>query len=1216
MRPADPHLTPQELELVLLSGAGPNLTTAERAQAQEAQGHLERCEYCRSVAKQYANIDSALGRLRAGANPVRKKDCPEESVWLEVAAGLADKGQSAKLLEHAAQCDYCGKLLREAAEDLAAQPDKEIEAAVAALAAAQPDRQRALAAKLAKTPGAEGPRTAQEVGAGKSGTERPRFVWWPRLVWAAAGFAVLAVAALVGVKMLRQPDPNNLLAKAFTKKRTIELRFPGAAYGPMRVERGSGNKDQPTEFYEAEVIIKRESGKHAEDPKWLQAQAQAALLQWDYEAAIRNIEDALMFKPEDPELLQTKAMAYFERAEKLGPQAAIDYGEAAEDLSKALKKTPDDPVALFNRAVIYDKIHLPNEAIKDLEHYLRVDPSGPWADEAKERLERLKKIVKAHDDALAEPLADPATFLRLMGDPAAVAHIDERIEDYQDLAIKEWLPAAFPTAGKTKSPEAFSALRALADILQERHKDKWLNDLLDGSSSEPAFANGVEQLREAVISSSKGDPTTAFRESVEGQRSFQKAGSIPGYFRSEVEEVYSLQRANEGENCRRRFKAIRGNLHDLSYKWASIQLEIDGAACLLKVQRFDESRRVLQQAITSLDGKYFNLQLRSIGIFAGIDTDEGNAPETWKDDIAGLALYWNSALSAPMRAHQFYDDLTYSAEDVDFPNLALSFAKENVRAIAATSDIAGQAFSRQHLAELEQKANDFAESTVQFELSKSLFNQLLQTPTTEAYRAESEIGIAASEIDQGRYESAAERIDRAKLVLLGTRSFEVQLQFYEVYADLLLRKGELSRAEAVLIDAIELSDRSFMTLNSVIDRDRWLEEISSVYRSAVELELTKGDTDAALALWERYQAAPSIAQEGNPVDLSRLKKKIEEFPKRTNGRAILIYAVLPRGVAVWLIDRDRVEFQRIKPDRDLASEGSHYFTLCSDSNSNVSRLRELGQSLYQQLIGPFSTQLRAKTRWIVELDPKIGNIPFDALITSDGEYLVQSTEITYSDGLFYADYSRVPQPITVNSAAVILRGEGVPGDVSESADINMEVEAIERVLKHAVVVRGSAVDSKQLETLLVNAEMFHYAGHAISTRIREGLLLTDSPSKRQIWIPDAEDTVWGHRLQLVVLSACSTGNRTRSISQERGRLLRMFVAVGTPRVITTLWDIDSEATRVLMTSFYSFIVQGQAASSALAHSQRALLRRAATNHPFYWAAFSVVENRWSEENPS
>src|SRR6185437_5970443 len=126
----------------------------------------------------------------------------------------------------------------------------------------------------------------------------------------------------------------------------------------------------------------------------------------------------------------------------------------------------------------------------------------------------------------------------------------------------------------------------------------------------------------------------------------------------------------------------------------------------------------------------------------------------------------------------------YSAEDVEFSNLALSLAKENVRAIAATSDVAGQAFSRQHLAELEQKTDHFAESAMQFEFSKRLFNQLPQTPTTEAYRAESEIGIAAAEIDQRRYESAAERIDRAKSILLSSSSFEVRFQFYEVYANL------------------------------------------------------------------------------------------------------------------------------------------------------------------------------------------------------------------------------------------------------------------------------------------------------------------------------------------------------------------------------------------------------------------------------------------------
>src|SRR5262249_43961538 len=64
------------------------------------------------------------------------------------------------------------------------------------------------------------------------------FSWWPKLAWAGAGFAVLAVAAWFAWQKTREPDVNQLLAQAYTEQRTIELRIPGAKYAKTRITRG------------------------------------------------------------------------------------------------------------------------------------------------------------------------------------------------------------------------------------------------------------------------------------------------------------------------------------------------------------------------------------------------------------------------------------------------------------------------------------------------------------------------------------------------------------------------------------------------------------------------------------------------------------------------------------------------------------------------------------------------------------------------------------------------------------------------------------------------------------------------------------------------------------------------------------------------------------------------------------------------------------------
>jgi len=63
-----------------------------------------------------------------------------------------------------------------------------------------------------------------------------------------------------------------------------------------------------------------------------------------------------------------------------------------KSFGKALSKSPDDPVALFNRATsMRAGISCTPRRSDDWEHYLRVDPRGGWADEAHKNLDTIGK---------------------------------------------------------------------------------------------------------------------------------------------------------------------------------------------------------------------------------------------------------------------------------------------------------------------------------------------------------------------------------------------------------------------------------------------------------------------------------------------------------------------------------------------------------------------------------------------------------------------------------------------------------------------------------------------------------------------------------------------------------------------------------------------------------------------------------------------------------
>lgn len=59
-------------------------------------------------------------------------------------------------------------------------------------------------------------------------------------------------------------------------------------------------------------------------------------------------------------------------------------------------------------------------------------------------------------------------------------------------------------------------------------------------------------------------------------------------------------------------------------------------------------------------------------------------------------------------------------------------------------------------------------------------------------------------------------------------------------------------------------------------------------------------------------------------------------------------------------------------------------------------------------------------------------------------------------------------------------------------------------------------------------------------------------------------------------------------------------------ILLSLWKVDDEATRQLMTSFYRYWLEGQSKAEALRRAQVAT--KAKYPHPYYWAAFVLMEN--------
>jgi tetratricopeptide (TPR) repeat protein len=362
--PGAEHLTDEELA-DLAGGVGLSGLPAARVR------HLQSCDSCTRIVSMDEEDIALLRRLAMRPRTAPGPNCPAATEWAELAAGLVGEGRRNELLAHAGGCDACGAVFGEVMSDFSMDLTEAEISLLASLESSRPEWQRKMAGRMADI-----------------SRDRPvRSGAW----LAKAAVALLAVGggSLYWIQSMPK-DPAGLIATAYAQQRPFEYRIPGAKHAPVRQERRAvATFQRPASLFDAEATIARELEKHPDDVKWLELRARAEMLGRDPEAAISTLRRALERKPDDPGLMAGLGVAYALRAET--SDRDINYGYAFDYLSRSLKSKHDDPVALFNRAVVNERMLLYEDAIRDWRRYLELDPSGPWREEAQQRVSGLEQ---------------------------------------------------------------------------------------------------------------------------------------------------------------------------------------------------------------------------------------------------------------------------------------------------------------------------------------------------------------------------------------------------------------------------------------------------------------------------------------------------------------------------------------------------------------------------------------------------------------------------------------------------------------------------------------------------------------------------------------------------------------------------------------------------------------------------------------------------------
>jgi len=150
---------------------------------------------------------------------------------------------------------------------------------------------------------------------------------------------------------------------------------------------------------------------------------------------------------------------------------------------------------------------------------------------------------------------------------------------------------------------------------------------------------------------------------------------------------------------------------------------------------------------------------------------------------------------------------------------------------------------------------------------------------------------------------------------------------------------------------------------------------------------------------------------------------------------------------------------------------------------------------------------------------------------------------------------------------------------------------------------GAAATKSEALARFPDATLIHLATHAFfdaDNPLESGIILADG-------VLTARE-VLQHRLQadLLVLSACESGQVGFLGGEELAGLSQAFLQAGVRSLLVSLWQVNDPATAALMRAFYTARQAGVDKALALRQAMTQIQRNPRWTHPYYWGAFVLM----------
>src|SRR5262249_51939305 len=136
-------------------------------------------------------------------------------------------------------------------------------------------------------------------------------------------------------------------------------------------------------------------------------------------------------------------------------------------------------------------------------------------------------------------------------------------------------------------------------------------------------------------------------------------------------------------------------------------------------------------------------------------------------------------------------------------------------------------------------------------------------------------------------------------------------------------------------------------------------------------------------------------------------------------------------------------------------------------------------------------------------------------------------------------------------------------------DAEYEAQSVGSAFQSAKRLHDEDATVAAIRREIRDAQVFHFAGHAVASPERSGLVLAELDKRKRSRLIEADSfgPAETSSLELAVLSACNSNGETDPDSGTEP-LSASLLYSGVPHVVASRWNVDSRATAELMKLFY------------------------------------------------